>query len=174
MRRDRKPQRPNAMNGLSCSDPRTVFRETPTGVVLVDEEGCIRVVDQQAADLFSYTQEELERVLEIGQVDDRPEERIQLILYRVIQEAVRNAVQHVDPSRLSVRLREAGDGYLELTVEDDGRGFEPEIVAEGDRFGLLGMRERVEAVGGEIELVSTPGRGTKVRARVPPTPFAPD
>ena len=112
----------------------------------------------------------IERELAIEQVDGRPEGRVQLVLYRVTQEAVRNAVQHADPSRISVRLREDGDGWLELAVEDDGRGFDPDAVAEGDRYGLVGMRERVGAVGGRIELDSAPGRGTLVRARVPVAP----
>ena len=102
-------------------------------------------------------------------MDGRPGDRVQLVLYRVTQEAVRNAVQHGEPSRVSVRLRE-DEGWLELTVADDGAGFDPGDVAKGDRYGLVGMRERVGAVGGEIELDSAPGRGTEVRARVPSGP----
>lgn len=116
----------------------------------------------------------IQRELEIGQVDGRPESRVQLVLYRVTQEAVRNAVQHADPTRVSVRLREDGDGWLELAVRDDGTGFDPDVVAEGDRYGLVGMRERIGAVGGEIELRSAPGRGTEVRARVPSSPSESD
>ena len=112
----------------------------------------------------------IERELRIEQVDGRPEGRVQLVLYRVTQEAVRNAVQHADPSRISVRLRENGDGWLELAVEDDGRGFDPDAVGEGDRYGLVGMRERVGAVGGRIELDSAPGSGTEVRVRIPAAP----
>ena len=112
----------------------------------------------------------IERELRIEQVDGRPEGRVQLVLYRVTQEAVRNAVQHADPSRISVRLREDGDGWLELAVEDDGRGFDPDAVGEGDRYGLVGMRERVGAVGGRIELDSAPGSGTEVRVRIPAAP----
>ncbi len=113
---------------------------------------------------------DIERDLRIEEVDGQPEDRVQLVVYRVIQEAVRNAVQHADASRVSVRLREDGDGWLELAVVDDGRGFDPDRVAEGDRYGLIGMRERVGAVGGDIELESAPGQGTEVRARVPRAP----
>lgn len=113
---------------------------------------------------------DIERDLRIEEVDGQPEDRVQLVVYRVIQEAVRNAVQHAEASRISVRFREDGDGWLELAVADDGRGFEPDRVAEGDRYGLIGMRERVGAVGGAIELESAPGQGTEVRARVPRAP----
>ena len=110
----------------------------------------------------------VERDLRIENVDGATEDRVQLVLYRVTQEAVRNAVQHADASRISVRLREGEDGQLVLAVEDDGRGFDPErVAASEDRYGLVGMRERVSAVGGDLELESEPGRGTSVRVRVP-------
>ncbi len=109
----------------------------------------------------------IERDLRVEEVDGQSEDRVQLVLYRVTQEAVRNAVQHAEASRVSVRLRDDGDGWLELAIADDGRGFDPDRVAEGDRYGLVGMRERVGAVGGELDLESSPGAGTEVRVRVP-------
>lgn len=109
----------------------------------------------------------IERDLRVEEVDGQSEDRVQLVLYRVTQEAVRNAVQHAEASRVAVRLRDDGDGWLELAIADDGRGFDPDRVAEGDRYGLVGMRERVGAVGGELDLESSPGAGTEVRARVP-------
>lgn len=128
-----------------------------------------------AAALRHETQRQLEdtgieRDLRVEEVDGHPDDRVQLVLYRVTQEAVRNAVRHAEASRVSVRLREDGDGWLELAIADDGRGFDPERVAGGDRYGLVGMRERVGAVGGEIELESSPGRGTEIRVRVPRPP----
>jgi len=110
----------------------------------------------------------VERNLEIAPVDGPLEDRVQLALYRVTQEAVRNAVQHADASRISVRLRKLEDGQVELAVEDDGRGFDADRVAVSeDRYGLIGMRERVSAVGGRIDLESAPGEGTSIRVRVP-------
>ena len=58
------------------------------------------------------------------------------------------------------------DGAVSVVVEDDGAGFDPEATPRG-RLGLLGMRERVELVGGEIEIESSPGAGTSVAVRVP-------
>lgn len=110
----------------------------------------------------------VERDIELVSVDGHEDRQTQVALYRVGQEAVRNAIQHADPSRIVVRLERDGDGWLELTVADDGRGFAPEeILGDTERYGVLGMRERVQAVGGRFELESEPGRGTVVRARVP-------
>jgi two-component system, NarL family, sensor histidine kinase UhpB len=79
---------------------------------------------------------------------------IELVLYRVAQEALTNVVRHADCSwaRLELRRLDAG---VELTVVDTGPGFDPDIVAEG--AGIRGMRERALLVGGELEVQSAPG-----------------
>lgn len=110
----------------------------------------------------------IEKELELEELDPRPPERVELALFRIAQEAVRNAVNHGQPSRLSVRLRERPDGRIELEVEDDGRGFDLQGVRRGgDRFGLIGMRERCGAVGGSLELETHPGSGTRLRIVIP-------
>jgi len=82
-------------------------------------------------------------------------------LYRIAEEALRNASQHAKASKLSVRLRQE-DGKLELLVQDDGRGFDPSQPPPADRFGLRGIQERAEAIGGQIRLDSQPGAGTSI------------
>jgi signal transduction histidine kinase len=67
-------------------------------------------------------------------------------------------------------VRDVGDD-LELRIEDDGRGFDPDAATSG--FGLLGMRERAELLGGSLEVASTPGDGTLIVARLPGTRRAP-
>jgi signal transduction histidine kinase len=85
--------------------------------------------------------------------------------YRIVQEGVTNVAKHADASGVEVRLAET-DGRLEVTVKDDGCGFEPSAPRTG--FGLTGMRERVEMLGGTLELESSPaGLGTLVRASLP-------
>ncbi len=94
-------------------------------------------------------------------------------LYRVAQEALTNVARHAHATRVAVVLRRA-DGALVLEIADDGVSFEPSAVAAfgrpgpSRRLGLLGMRERVEMVGGGLEIDSVAGRGTTVTARVPP------
>lgn len=85
--------------------------------------------------------------------------------YRIVQEGLTNVAKHAGASAVQVRIAET-DGHLELSVRDDGRGFEPSAPRTG--FGLTGMRERVEMLGGTIALESSPaGLGTLVRASLP-------
>lgn len=84
-------------------------------------------------------------------------------LSRITREAISNAVRHGDAGTISVCL--VADGELRLTVSDDGRGFDPEIV-DGSGHGLVSMRERARELGGELRIDSSPD-GTLVELRVP-------
>jgi two-component system sensor histidine kinase UhpB len=88
-----------------------------------------------------------------GDLSDEEE----LVVYRVAQEALTNAVRHSAARRISVRLRSSVDGAL-LTIEDDGRGFQP----PGTVGDFRGMRERAVLVGGRLDIDSEPGRGTRI------------
>ena len=89
-------------------------------------------------------------------------------LMRVIQEALANVRKHAEATQATVRFA-APDGELVVEVADDGRGFvlDRAVRTGWPRFGLQTMRERTEALGGEFELVSSPGRGTTVAMRIP-------
>jgi signal transduction histidine kinase len=93
-------------------------------------------------------------------------------LLRVVREALTNARRHSAASRVEVELRTDDGAILLLQVSDDGEGFEPARVRAG--VGLSAMRERVEALGGLIEVESAPREGTKVRVRVPLRGGTPD
>ncbi|WP_260600359.1 two-component regulator propeller domain-containing protein [Sphingomonas endolithica] len=89
-------------------------------------------------------------------------------LLRIAGEAIRNAVQHSGASRIEVLLLYGR--RVQLSVRDDGRGLPNDVADAGSRpghFGLVGMRERAERVGGEITIVSLPGQGTEVYVTVP-------
>lgn len=93
----------------------------------------------------------------------------ELALYRVAQEALRNVERHSDAATGAVILRFDADG-VELSVSDDGRGFDLLLASEG-HLGILGMRERARIIGGRLDIRSYPGGGTTVTAVVPtPTP----
>jgi PAS domain S-box-containing protein len=102
-------------------------------------------------------------------VDAEPIPRLPLpaeeSLYRIGQEAIHNIVKHANASNASVRLARDGD-RVRLTVVDDGGGFSPDAVPRG-HLGLLGMRQRLDLVGGELRVDSAPGRGTTIEATVP-------
>ena len=89
-------------------------------------------------------------------------------LLRIGQEAVNNAVRHADATRVLVNLSFAPE-RVQLSVRDDGRGFDYEAQAQngGRHFGLLGMRERAEQLGGTLRVHSAPGGGTEVVVDVP-------
>lgn len=94
---------------------------------------------------------------------------VEVGLYRVAQEALRNALAHAAAARVTLRL-EASPGRLRLSVEDDGAGFDVDGVAAGGgtrRFGLVGMRERLRLLGGSLRVESTPGAGTRITAEAP-------
>lgn len=91
--------------------------------------------------------------------------RVETGLYRIAQEALRNVVQHAAASHARVHL-ETMPNELRLLIEDDGRGFDPEQVA-GDRFGLVGLNERVKLLGGTLRLETGPGEGTRLEVVLP-------
>jgi two-component system sensor histidine kinase UhpB len=88
------------------------------------------------------------------------EDDVQLVLYRVAQEALTNASRHSSAHRVSVTLRRDGAG-VELKVADDGRGFAFEQSERG--LGISGMRERALLIGAELDIRSGPGQGTTIR-----------
>jgi signal transduction histidine kinase len=94
---------------------------------------------------------------------------VETVLYRVVQEALNNVAKHAGASRVIVYLR-VDEGQVETRISDDGIGFDAattgELTSKG-HYGLAGMRERVEMAGGSYRLISAPGYGTVVLARVP-------
>jgi signal transduction histidine kinase len=92
----------------------------------------------------------------------------ELAAYRVVQEAVTNAVKHANPNTIEIDLT-ATEGAMTATVRDDGCGFEVEQTPE-DGLGLGGMRERARLTGGELKIDSAAGRGTEVTLRLPVRP----
>jgi len=99
-----------------------------------------------------------------------PEPRIlgnaAIALFRVVQEALSNVGRHSGASHASILLRES-DGHLEVTIEDDGVGITAEQAAASSSFGLIGMRERVEGLRGELTVRGQEGKGTTVLVTIP-------
>jgi two-component system sensor histidine kinase UhpB len=89
---------------------------------------------------------------------------VQTVVYRVAQEALSNAVRHANASHIGIHLAR-GDAGIALVVADDGSGFTFAQASGG--LGITGMRERALLVGGDLEVTSRPGQGTRVRLYVP-------
>ena len=94
---------------------------------------------------------------------------VETALYRVVQEALTNAARHARANRVQVRLAPDG-GAVRCTVRDDGRGFDLSEVAarDGERgFGLVGIRERLSALGGALTITTARGCGTELQVTIP-------
>ena len=103
---------------------------------------------------------------EQGRQPDRHAPELELVIYRFVQEALTNVAKHAQAEAIHVRVVEDdAERAVLVEVHDDGRGFNPGDASEG--FGLLGMRERVAAVGGSVAVESSPGEGTRLCARLP-------
>jgi PAS domain S-box-containing protein len=93
-------------------------------------------------------------------------DELALCLYRVAQEALWNVAKHSGAKRATVELA-AADGGINLSIADEGKGFDPEVAPPATSLGLVSMRERIRLVQGEIRWDSKPGQGTKVSVQVP-------
>ena len=89
-----------------------------------------------------------------------------LSLFRVLQEALNNAIKHSGVKRIEVQLRE-DSGEIHLVISDLGRGFDVEAASQGKGLGLTSMRERVRLVSGTIAIESKPMGGTTIHVRLP-------
>jgi signal transduction histidine kinase len=96
---------------------------------------------------------------------------VEELVYRTVQEALANARKHASPTAITVRLGENGGTGLVGEVADDGRGFDPVLIQRRSdaalHLGLESMMERIRAAGGDVDLTSAPGRGTRIAFSVP-------
>jgi signal transduction histidine kinase len=157
-----------ALRGIASSsleELRELVRKTRPPAL--DDLGLAAVLERQLTDVATATGIAT-RFSWPGETERRFSPEIETAVYRVVQEAVTNAVRHAAAGRIEVTLA-ATDAALTATIRDDGRGFDVRAALQPERqpFGLLGMRERVAALAGSVDVVSEPGRGTVVEARIP-------
>jgi signal transduction histidine kinase len=93
--------------------------------------------------------------------------------FRIVQELLTNASRHAKASNVKIILTRGADD-LQVEVLDNGAGFDPAIAITNRSYGLLGIRERVIALGGQINLVSAPNMGTVVTISIPVKPNGED
>jgi PAS domain S-box-containing protein len=134
---------------------------------ILDRLGLVSAVQQYAAEWGR--EHEIEVQFEaVGLENMRLNSDTETAVYRVVQEALMNVAKHARASMVGIVVN-TGDGTLSLLVEDDGVGFEWGNAMTGTTVGLLGMRERLESVGGRLTVESAPGHGTCVIVHVPYT-----
>lgn len=94
------------------------------------------------------------------------DEKVNITVYRLVQECLTNVAKHAAAGSVRISIAQSADGSaLIVSVTDDGKGFDPGVRRQG--LGLVGLRERVEALGGRLEVDSFPGAGTRIEATVP-------
>jgi signal transduction histidine kinase len=106
---------------------------------------------------------------EFEKLDRRLPPAFEAAVFRVCQEAMSNVLRHAQADSVLIQVGPK-DGALRIEIEDDGRGFDPaEAAANVERppFGLMGIRERVEMLGGKVSIESAPGQGTRIEIEVP-------
>jgi PAS domain S-box-containing protein len=119
------------------------------------------------ADRFTRRTAIAVKVEEVGARGSRPPAQIETVLFRVAQEALTNIARHAGANQIRVTVDTAAQA-ARLTIEDDGRGFEPRAVVSDAQhgWGLRTMRERIEGIGGKFRVDSSPGRGTRIIAEI--------
>ena len=159
------PARKSTMSALIDGTVKTMRRIiTELRPVLLDSLGLNAAIEWHTEDFQNRTG----IVCEVRM----PEEDLALdrerstAVFRICQETLTNVARHAGATRVTIDLR-VGKGTLFLTVHDNGRGISPEQAMHSKSFGLLGMRERVEMIGGSFTVESAPGRGTAIRAEIP-------
>lgn len=99
-----------------------------------------------------------------SQIDLDPDQTT--VVFRIVQESLTNVTRHAHARRVQVAVRRIDDDYV-VSVEDDGRGFDPDAARSPKSLGLLGLQERALMLGGRLEIRSAPGAGTAVIVRFP-------
>jgi signal transduction histidine kinase len=98
-----------------------------------------------------------------GSFQNLPEDH-RICVYRIVQETLTNCAKHSNANRAEVSLRQS-DGTLEVTIRDDGRGFDAKKLAGHGGLGLIGIEERVRELGGSLRIESEPGNGSVLAVR---------
>ncbi len=126
------------------------------GIVAAAKGFCRELSEQKKVEIdFSHTN-----------IPDGVPKEISLCLFRVLQEALQNAVKHSGVRQFAVELN-GMEQEIQLTVSDQGVGFDPRAAIDSHGLGLISMRERLHLAAGQISIESQPGSGTTIHARVP-------
>jgi signal transduction histidine kinase len=126
---------------------------------LLADEGLVAALEAQARKVAIPVEVHAGEIGRYGQ-------DVEAAVYFCVLEALQNTAKYAEASRVVITLGREGD-RLRFAVRDDGRGFDPERVRRG--LGLQGMTDRLDAIGGELEVASVPGGGTRVAGTVPVT-----
>lgn len=130
---------------------------------VLDDLGLVEALKEELSAWLDRNPEIETRLDVAGNLDDL-DERINITIYRIVQECLTNITRHAGAGRVSISLSGDTDSLV-LSVSDNGRGLDMSLPSDG--LGLIGMRERAEGLGGEFMLESEQGAGATIRVRIP-------
>jgi len=148
----------------ALSEAYTETRQAIDNLRLNPDEGLLGWLEQAARSFEKATGMQVELTVQAEDFDLLPEIQAQLV--RIVQEALNNVRKHARAQTVRISLRCWSKDWI-LEVTDDGQGFDPEDVPLIAQYGLRGMRERAELIGGEFQITSQPNCGTTVRLFLP-------
>ena len=148
--------------GEAANEVERISRNLRPGVL--DQLGLAAVLRATSAEFTERTG--LDVQLDCVNTAERLPLNIEMALFRILQEALTNVERHARARHVTVQLREQRDG-VQLTIKDDGIGFDPKTQSGKTGLGLLSMRERASYAGGTLEITSAPRAGTEIEVRIP-------
>jgi signal transduction histidine kinase len=132
---------------------------------VLDDKGLVAAIRRHVSDFTKAFGVVVD--LRVDGVPRRMAPLAQSTMYRIVQEALTNVARHAEARVVAVMLKHEST-VLELVIRDDGVGFDPAAaLSEASGLGLHGMQERVALLGGSVQIVSRPGHGTTIHARIP-------
>jgi PAS domain S-box-containing protein len=171
------PNMPETVNGKMREKCQNMGRLIETAVVnvgriitdlrpsILDHQGLWGALEWQAQEFVQSAEQELKWCMEVDEQRVLPEP-MAMAVFRIFQEMLSNVGRHARARTVDVDMVER-DGWLHLSVEDDGCGAEARAFESAQAYGIMGMRERARHFGGEIDIDSQPGRGTRMRLSMP-------
>ena len=131
----------------------------------LDDLGLFPTIKKHVATMSDYTDLDIELIL-LGN-EKRLESNYEVAIFRLIQEALQNAINHAEADSIKIVIESKSD-RINIMVQDDGKGFDAEKEeCKEDSYGLIGMRERIEILHGELQISSKEGCGTTIRIKLP-------
>lgn len=134
----------------------------------LDDLGLIPTIQRYISTMQSYHETAEIKFVSLG-IKRRLTKNYEIALFRLMQEALQNAVRHSQATNIKVKL-EISETSVTLVIKDNGCGFDPEHIKE-DSFGLIGMKERVEMIDGTMTIDTQLGQGTRIFIKIPKITF---
>jgi len=131
---------------------------------VLDNLGLVAAIDWQVTQIKEVTDIDCRFTSTLA--DDATDQDTSVALFRIFQEAVTNAIRHARASKIKIELKKKREQVV-LSVQDNGRGIKHSEITDAKSFGLIGIKERAHALGGEVDIVGRPNRGTVVTATIP-------